>query len=67
MSDNRLEQHQLEEANDPGPVEKSEALFSMYLERADNDDNKVTERWKKECDSMLIFVGTLINFKITFH
>jgi len=52
-----------EEANGPDPqaVDKSEALFSMYLERADDDDLKVTERWKKQCDGILIFVGTLSN------
>jgi hypothetical protein len=58
MPDNRPE-----ETNGPDPqsVDKSEALFSMYLERADDDDNKVTERWKKECDGVLIFVGILSN------
>ena len=52
-----------EETNGPDAqaVDKSEALFSMYLERADDDDNKVTERWKKECDSILIFVSILSN------
>jgi len=53
MPDNRPE----ENGPDPQAVDKSEALFSMYLERADDDDNKVTERWKKECDGILIFVG----------
>jgi len=37
-------------------VGKSEALFTMYLERADDDDNKITEKWKKECEVILIFV-----------
>ena len=56
------EQHQLEGLNGQVPqADKSGALFSMYLERADDDDNKVTERWKKECDAILIFVGTLAN------
>ena len=40
-------------------VDKSEALYGMYLERADKDDIKITEKWKNECDVMLIFVSTL--------
>lgn len=52
-----------EETNGPDPqaVDKSEALCSMYLERADDDDLKVTERWKNQCDGILIFVGILSN------
>ena len=40
-------------------VDKSEALFTMYLERADDDDDKTTEKWKKECEVILIFVCTV--------
>jgi hypothetical protein len=62
------EQHQLEDVNGREPqaqaADKSGALFSMYLERADDDDNKVTERWKKQCDAILIFVGTLANWHV---
>ena len=46
----------MEERRDP---DKSEALFSMYLERSDEDDRKTTERWKGECDAILIFVSYL--------
>jgi hypothetical protein len=62
MAENQpAEQHQREDLNawEPKAADKSDALFSLYLERADDDDNKVTERWKKECDAILIFVGTL--------
>ena len=41
----------------PPSVDKSEALFTMYLDRADEDDKKITERWKGECDAILIFVS----------
>jgi hypothetical protein len=41
----------------PSSVDKSEALFSMYLDRADEDDKKITKRWKGECDAILIFVS----------
>jgi hypothetical protein len=43
--------------DDPSPVDKSEALFSMYLEKADEDDKKITERWRAESDAILIFVS----------
>ena len=60
------EQHQLEDVNgrEPQAADKSGALFSMYLERADDDDNKVTERWNKECGAILIFVGILANWPL---
>ncbi|KAH9976948.1 hypothetical protein BJV77DRAFT_1119692, partial [Russula vinacea] len=29
----------------------------MYLDRSDEDDRKTTERWKGECDAILIFTG----------
>ncbi|KAH9986149.1 hypothetical protein BJV77DRAFT_951326, partial [Russula vinacea] len=41
----------------PSSVDKSEALFSMYLVRSDEDDKKITGRWKGECDAILIFTG----------
>jgi hypothetical protein len=66
MAENQpAEQHQLEDVNgrEPQAADKSGALFSMYLERADDDDNKVTERWNKECGAILIFVGILANWR----
>ncbi|KAF8462183.1 hypothetical protein DFH94DRAFT_858154 [Russula ochroleuca] len=41
----------------PKSADKSEALFSMYLDRSDEDDRRTTERWKGECDAILIFTG----------
>ena len=41
----------------PDFVDKSEVLFSMYLDRSDEDDRKTTERWKGESDAILIFVS----------
>jgi hypothetical protein len=29
----------------------------MYLDRSDEDDRRTTERWKGECDAILIFVS----------
>ena len=41
----------------PKSVDKSEALFSMYLERSDEDVRKTTNGWKGECDAILVFVS----------
>ena len=46
-----------EEEHGLGDPDKSEALFSMYLDRSDEDDRKTTERWKGECDAILTFVS----------
>jgi hypothetical protein len=32
-------------------------LFSMYLERAEEEDRKRAESWKGDADGMLVFVG----------
>ena len=47
------------EIDEPKLVDKSEALLTMYLERADDDNNKITEKWKKEREAILIFVRTI--------
>ncbi|KAI0267247.1 hypothetical protein BGY98DRAFT_1069256, partial [Russula aff. rugulosa BPL654] len=39
------------------PVDKSEALFTMYLERSDEDDRKNTKMWIGESNAILIFTG----------
>ena len=50
----------------PSSVDKSEALFTMYLDRADEDDKRITERWKGECDAILIFVSHSYPSSTTF-
>jgi hypothetical protein len=32
----------------------------MYLKMAEDEDNKMTDRWQKDADGILIFVGTYI-------
>ncbi|KAI0306828.1 hypothetical protein B0F90DRAFT_1622478, partial [Multifurca ochricompacta] len=32
-------------------------LFSMYLDRAEEEDKKVVERWKGDADGILVFTG----------
>jgi hypothetical protein len=34
----------------------SGALFSMYLDRAEEEDIKAAERWKGDADGILVFV-----------
>ena len=34
----------------------SGALFSMYLDRAEEEDRRVVERWKGDADGILVFV-----------
>jgi len=35
----------------------SRPIFSMYSEMAQEEDNKMTERWQKDADGILIFVS----------
>ena len=37
----------------------SGALFSMYLNRAEEEDKKAAERWKGDADGILVFVRFL--------
>ena len=39
----------------------SGALFSMYLDRAEEEDRRVAERWKGDADGILVFVRSLMN------
>lgn len=45
------DQAQLEE------IDGSEALFTMYMERAGKEDKEMAERWKSDADSILVFSG----------
>ena len=40
----------------PDYVDSSGLIFSMYLERADEEDKKMVENWKADADGILIFV-----------
>jgi len=37
----------------------SGALFSMYLNRAEEEDKRAAERWKGDADGILVFVRSL--------
>jgi len=38
-------------------ADSSGPLFSMYNKIAEEEDNKMTDRWQKDADALLIFVG----------
>jgi hypothetical protein len=40
----------------PDYVDGSGPIFSMYLERAEEEDKKMVEDWKADADGILIFV-----------
>ncbi|KAH9959211.1 hypothetical protein BC827DRAFT_1135089, partial [Russula dissimulans] len=42
---------------DPDFFDGSGAIFSMYLERAEEEDRKMVESWKGDADGMLVFTG----------
>jgi hypothetical protein len=37
--------------------DSSGPLFSIYSKAADDEDNKMVERWQKDADGILIFVS----------
>ena len=37
----------------------------MYVKMAEEEDNKMTERWQKDADGILIFVSPYIIFHTT--
>jgi hypothetical protein len=41
--------------------DSSGSLFSIYSKAAEEEDNKMVERWQKDADGILIFVSSLVN------
>ena len=51
---------QLPPGGEPGESNFSDgsgAVFTMYLNRAEEEDIKLAERWKGDADGALVFVG----------
>ena len=44
--------------------DSSGPLFSMYTKIAEEEDNKMTDRWQKDADGILIFVSFLITVRV---
>jgi len=41
------------------------ALFSMYTRIVEEEDSRMTERWEKEADGVLIFVSPRVDIRKT--
>jgi hypothetical protein len=42
---------------EPAFTDGSEGLFSIYLDRTEDEDEKMAERWKADADGILVFVS----------
>ena len=49
----------------PDYVDGSGLIFSMYLERAEEEDKKMAEDWKADADGILIFVRFYVKFWVS--
>jgi hypothetical protein len=45
--------------------DSSGPLFSMYSKFSEEEDNEMAERWKKEAEEIIIFVGP--GSEVAFH
>jgi hypothetical protein len=43
--------------------DSSEPIFSMYTKAAEEEDNKMVERWQKDADGILIFVSSYLGIR----
>jgi hypothetical protein len=41
--------------------DSSGPFFSIYSKAADDEDNKMVERWQKDADGILIFVSSRVS------
>jgi hypothetical protein len=47
--------------------DSSGPFFSVYSKAADDEDNKMVERWQKDADGILIFVSPRTNIQISLR
>ena len=47
--------------------DSSGPLFSIYSKAAEDEDNKVVERWQKDADGILIFVSPCAGMCLSLH
>ena len=47
--------------------DSSGALFNIYSKAAEEEDNKMVERWQKDADGILFFVGPHLGIQLSFH
>jgi hypothetical protein len=51
----------------PGFADSSGPLFHMYREMAEEQDNKMAERWQKDAEGIIIFVSLDFLFRAASH
>ena len=51
----------------PEFADSSGPLFFMYRKMAEEEDNKMAERWQKDADGILIFVSLQFIFDTASH
>jgi hypothetical protein len=47
--------------------DSSGPLFSIYSKAAEDEDNKMVERWQKDADGILIFVSPRVGIHLSLH
>ena len=47
--------------------DSSGPLFSIYSKAADDEDNKIVERWQKDADGILIFVSHHVDIRLSLN
>jgi hypothetical protein len=47
--------------------DSSGRLFSIYSKAAEDEDNKMVERWQKDADGILIFVSLRVRIPLSLH
>jgi hypothetical protein len=47
--------------------DSSGPLFSIYSKAAEDEDNKMVERWQKDADGILIFVSPRVGMRLSLH
>ena len=47
--------------------DSSGPLFSIYSKAAQEEDNKMVERWQKDADGILFFVSPRVGIRLSLH
>jgi hypothetical protein len=56
-----------EESKEPSFGDSSGPFFSIYSKAAEEEDNKMVERWQKDADGILIFVSSSVRIHIVLY
>jgi hypothetical protein len=56
-----------QEPKEPSFGDSSGPFFSIYSRAAEDEDNKMVERWQKDADGILIFVRSSVRIHIVLY